>query len=688
MSNTALFAHTYDLLEKTEEPLKILDDKFDFYGDARVRHQEVHRDDKDNSYQQRYRIRLGIHYDITDDLIFEAQTSSGKGNPTSGNVKFSDGLDIDKFKVDVVDLEYKFDKSWIRAGKSKHYFSEDKPVCLSMKESALPLNIAPCPTCQKEMFDVSSRRYYYPFTSCNACGSQHPFLDKYPFVRANTTMKFLVPCSDCQSELKNNALRADYPLISCIECGISIRMLDKEVEHIANDKGAYRQLFEVSAGAIAAGKTVLMKTTHGYRKFFKPSEDYAPATSTVMLADANSINTHFMMVTQEFNALLSIERPLLRVATKSEELKAFYGSSVQVKYPDDGMSMLLARELINAGLAYAAYVTCEGDEEADFLVDFDLPTTPQRDTRLFINQDKKLFVSGERIMFPAQVHNERSLVTVGHGLVASSVGESTIIDQKERFDGIQTATLRILDGEEFESNHKNKEPFLQYKASMLSVLAEHNKLGQRALGVHFDGQLNFLYYNGKEVINAVPPIPFESDNLWEKIATLREGSDRLVGNYQKAYPEVYERLDNLEGDMDIFEVTAIALGLEDESLEGISAEALSFLGKGGLQIDTRVKDNRFDNYAFLTSIMSYQLGDVESNYMCYSIYESFGDYIGEIIPQLIDKVKTKDIVLTGETFANQSLYGRIQRTLGQYSPMMNKNFPIGKENAVYGALYL
>ena len=122
MSNTALFAHTYDLLEKTEEPLKILDDKFDFYGDARVRHQEVHRDDKDNSYQQRYRIRLGIHYDITDDLIFEAQTSSGKGNPTSGNVKFSDGLDMDKFKVDVVDLEYKFDKSWIRAGKSKHYF--------------------------------------------------------------------------------------------------------------------------------------------------------------------------------------------------------------------------------------------------------------------------------------------------------------------------------------------------------------------------------------------------------------------------------------------------------------------------------------------------------------------------------------------------------------------------------------
>jgi hypothetical protein len=35
--------------------------------------------------------------------------------------------------------------------------------------------------------------------------------------------------------------------------------------------------------------------------------------------------------------------------------------------------------------------------------------------------------------------------------------------------------------------------------------------------------------------------------------------------------------------MDIFEVTAITLGLEDETFEGISAHALSFLGKGGLQ---------------------------------------------------------------------------------------------------------
>ena len=626
--------------------------------------------------------------------------------------------DDEKLESFLLDIENILPAS-LFLGKGKHYFSEEKPSLLAMSEVNLPINIAPCPSCQKEMFDVSTRRFYYPFTSCNNCGSQHPFLTKYPYTRANTTMKFLVPCSACEKERADNSLRKDYPLISCIECGIGLRMLNRETEHMALNKGDYRNLFKVSAGAISTGKTVLMKTMHGYRKFFYPnrdadaikkikfttqkldiglsktpynltnSDEESVGLSTLLMASTTGFNEHLMLVEQEFNALLSIERPLLRVATKSNVMKRLYGSSALVKYPDDGMTMLLAAEALKHGLEYIAYIECGSDEVADFLVDFDMPINTQKDTKIFINQDKKLFVSGERIVYPAVVNNEKNRVTVGHDLACVCVDGEHIIDSFDVFDSVSTAEIYVLDTEEdFESGHNNEKLFEQYKASMLSVLAEYGKVGQKAIGVHFDGTLNFLYYNGKQVINAVPAIAFESDNLWEKIATLRDGSDRLVKNYKKAYPQVWERLDNLEGDMDIFEVTAITLGLEDESFEGISAEALSFLGKGGLQIDTKVKDNRFDNYAFLTSIMSYQLGDVENNFMCYSIYESFGDYIGELVPQLCDKVESNIVVLSGETFANQSLYGRIQKTLGVKNPLMSKNFPIGKENAVHGALYL
>lgn len=114
--------HTDDPLKKPTDPISIFNDNVDFYGDVRVRHQEIYYEGDDNKYQQRYRIRLGVSYDLTDDVTFVAQTSSGKGNPTSGNVKFTDGLDLEKFKVDVLELKYEFDNSWVKAGKSKHYF--------------------------------------------------------------------------------------------------------------------------------------------------------------------------------------------------------------------------------------------------------------------------------------------------------------------------------------------------------------------------------------------------------------------------------------------------------------------------------------------------------------------------------------------------------------------------------------
>jgi len=573
-------------------------------------------------------------------------------------------------------------------GKSKHYFSETKPELSSIQEVHMPLNISLCPSCQKEMFDVSSSRYYYPFTSCNNCGSQHPFVTAYPYSRANSTMKFLVPCEGCQEEMKSNPLRKEYPLISCVECGISLKMNDGKSERYANDKGSYRKLFEVSAAAITKGKTVLMKTSNGYRRFFKPTTDMKLTESILLIADAKALNTHMMMVTQEFNALLSIERPIVRVSTKSDEMKALYGSTALVKYPDDGMTMLLARELMNAGLDYIAYEEADADTYADFLVDFDIPIEPQKDTKLFINQDTKFFICGERIVFPAVVTTHRDVVAVAHDLAAVRVKESMIIDAMEHFERMQTAKVNVLEGENFESGHSNEKRFGQFKGSMLSVLAEHDTLNEKAIGIHFDDSLYFLYYNGKEVINVVPPNPFEAESMFEHISHLREGSDRLVINYQKVYPEIFERLNHLSGDVDLFTVTAIMLGLKDESFEGISAEALSFLGKGGIQIDTRVNDNRFDNYAFLASIMSYQLGTVESELMCYSIYESFGDYISEIVSQLIEKTGAKNITLTGETLANQALYARIQRHMGRRNLIFPKNYPIGKECAVHGAIYL
>jgi len=213
-------------------------------------------------------------------------------------------------------------------------------------------------------------------------------------------------------------------------------------------------------------------------------------------------------------------------------------------------------------------------------------------------------------------------------------------------------------------------------------------LGEKAIGVHFDSNLYFLYYNGAKVVDVIKPIEFNNSNLWQELSKLREGSDRLVLKFKEKFPAVYEEIEKIEGDIDIFKIASKIIGLQSEGIDAISKEALNFYGKGGIAIDTKIKDERFDNYAFLASIISYKLADVEPAMLCYSIYESFGDYIGEIIPQITKSLKTKRVVLSGESFTNQALFARVEKNIGIYKPLTNINLPIGKENAVFGALYL
>ncbi len=104
---------------------KSIFDRIHTKGDLRLRYELIERDDKTDKYRERYRVRYSINVDITDNIIIQSAISSGKDNPTSGNVSFKDDENIadyfiDVLKLDILNLKYKFDNSWINIGKSKH----------------------------------------------------------------------------------------------------------------------------------------------------------------------------------------------------------------------------------------------------------------------------------------------------------------------------------------------------------------------------------------------------------------------------------------------------------------------------------------------------------------------------------------------------------------------------------------
>lgn len=570
---------------------------------------------------------------------------------------------------------------------SAHYEMEGEPDAVPDFEVEYPVALGLCPACQKEMFDPSSKRYYYPFTQCTHCGGQYAFFEKYPFVRDNTALSYIKPCPTCDEEAQSLGRHEKQVLNSCHECGIPVKLIHKEKERYANDAGSFRTLFEVSAKALRDGKSLLMKTTMGYRRFYKA--ETLEHGSILMLVNATKITDYCSLINDEFNALLSIERPILHIALKDEAMRETFGTSIDVKYPDDGFSILLAKELSLLGIDFIAYSSLVEPCEADFVMDFDLEVNHQSDIRLFINKDIRFIASGERVSFPSRLPYGTETLSIAHGLVGIKDERGVLFDQMGRFESASTLKVNQLESEETAVQSSNFHTMSADEASFMSVIAEHNKFGTKVVGAYFEGEPSFLYYDGKKVIRVVPPKHFSSEGIIEAMRTLREGSDRLIGNIEKNHPDLYAILRRIEqNDVSLFEATAMILGLEEESFEGVMKEALKFIGKGGLQIDTKVNDNRFDHIAFLSSIISYRLAGVDSVYMSYSIFESFGDYFSELLTEIKGKTKATDIVLCGSYFAGQSLFSRLQRNLKNTSVLMNVSYPIGKENCVVGGIFL
>ena len=100
-------------------------DRIHFKGDLRLRYESIERDDTDNKYRNRYRLRLGTKVDLMDNLQFEVGMRSGFANPTSGNQTFHDDQPLSdyflqSFRFNILDLAYKFDNSMVKVGRQSY----------------------------------------------------------------------------------------------------------------------------------------------------------------------------------------------------------------------------------------------------------------------------------------------------------------------------------------------------------------------------------------------------------------------------------------------------------------------------------------------------------------------------------------------------------------------------------------
>lgn len=97
------------------------------YGDLRLRHESSFRlDDQEDRNRERLRLRLGVNYRLTDELLMGARLVTGDpDDPNSPHVTLGDGFDKLAFNLDRVFLTYRpswWEGSFLTAGKFDHPF--------------------------------------------------------------------------------------------------------------------------------------------------------------------------------------------------------------------------------------------------------------------------------------------------------------------------------------------------------------------------------------------------------------------------------------------------------------------------------------------------------------------------------------------------------------------------------------
>lgn len=225
-------------------------------------------------------------------------------------------------------------------------------------KSALVLpDIATCPKCLKDIFDLSNRRYLYPFTNCTNCGPRYSIIESLPYDRAHTTMKRFVMCELCRHEYEDPADRRFHAQPNaCPVCGPHLELWDSDGHKLTERHEAL-----LAAGkAIREGQILAVKGLGGFHLMVDAEDEKVVQRLrqrkgrvgkplAVMYPDLEQVMRDCDLSDVEQRIILSVEAPITLVRKKSTsgtaEAVAPNNPYLGVMLPYTPLHHLLLREL-------------------------------------------------------------------------------------------------------------------------------------------------------------------------------------------------------------------------------------------------------------------------------------------------------------------------------------------------------
>jgi hydrogenase maturation protein HypF len=158
---------------------------------------------------------------------------------------------------------------------------EIRPSEAGGAKTALVLpDIATCPDCLGEIFDLHNRRYGYPFTNCTNCGPRFSIIKALPYDRASTSMAGFIMCLQCQAEYDDPLDRRFHAQPNaCPVCGPQLELWDRKGRAVSSvDPGSIersRGAIAAAADAIRQGQILAVKGLGGFHLMVAAHNDEA-----------------------------------------------------------------------------------------------------------------------------------------------------------------------------------------------------------------------------------------------------------------------------------------------------------------------------------------------------------------------------------------------------------------------------
>ncbi|MHA2621452.1 MAG: carbamoyltransferase HypF [bacterium JZ-2024 1] len=195
---------------------------------------------------------------------------------------------------------------------------------VGVKTALVLPDIATCPDCLRDIFDVRNRRFRYPFTNCTNCGPRFTIIRALPYDRPNTSMSGFRMCPECQREYEDPLDRRFHAQPNaCPNCGPHLELVSPKGEVIA---GRDRALM-LAEDAIREGRVVALKGLGGFHLMVDARNDEAVRTLRVrkrreekplalMFPSVQSVRAYCEVTALEERLLLSPESPIVLLTRK------------------------------------------------------------------------------------------------------------------------------------------------------------------------------------------------------------------------------------------------------------------------------------------------------------------------------------------------------------------------------------